>query len=189
MRREDSRRADQQAVADALAGVARRDESALRRVYDATSSKLFAVCLRILGDKGEAEEVLQEVFITVWQRADSYDASRGAPMTWLTSMARNRAIDRLRSAARRRPAEQIETVLDLADSTPGPAALAESADEARRLGRCLDELEGRQKEVIRAAFFGGLTYAELASRDGVPLGTMKSWIRRALLQLRTCLSQ
>jgi RNA polymerase sigma factor (sigma-70 family) len=183
------RQNDVSALAAALADVARGDETALRRVYDATAPKLFALCLRILGDRGEAEDVLQDVFVTVWKKADSYDAGRASPITWLTTMARNRCIDRIRASGRGRIAEPVEAALDVPDDRPDAAALVELAQTGSQLNRCIGELDVRQAQAIRAAFFDGFTYAELAARDGVPLGTMKSWIRRALMQLRECLGR
>ncbi len=189
MARGESRPRDQQAVADAIAQVARGDRQALRSLYDQTAPKLFAVCLRIVGDRGEAEEVLQEVYVTVWQRAGSFDPGRASPLTWMTTIARSRSIDRLRAGGRRRPAAPIEEALAIHDPGDDAATQLEGAEERRRLLNCLEEIEARQAAAIREAFFGGLTYAELATRDGVPLGTMKSWIRRGLMQLRGCLER
>jgi RNA polymerase sigma-70 factor (ECF subfamily) len=189
MGREQRRLSDQRAVADDLARVAGRDQSALRRVYDATAPKLFALCLRILKDRAEAEDVLQDVYVTVWNKAGSFDPERASPSTWLSTLARNRAIDRLRASGRARLAEPVEAALDIADDRPDAAALAESAEDGRRLDRCMGELDRRQAQAIHAAFFDGFTYAELAARDRVPLGTMKSWIRRGLIQLKECLGR
>jgi RNA polymerase sigma factor (sigma-70 family) len=171
----------------ALARVAAGDRAALEIVYRDTSAKLFGVCIRILADRQEAEDVLQEVYITVWHKAAAFDAARASPITWLVAIARNRAIDRLRSGRIRRGAEPIEAANDVGDPSPGAAALFEAAQDHARLAACLEELEERQKAAIREAFLDGLTYEELAARMGVPLGTMKSWIRRGLLKLRACL--
>jgi len=189
MARGESRPRDHQAVADAIAQVARGDRQALKLLYDRTAPKLFAVCLRIVGDRGEAEEVLQEVYVTVWQRAGSFDPERASALTWMTTIARSRAIDRLRAAGRRRPAAPIEDAFEIRDPGDDAATQLEGAEERARLLDCLDEIEARQAAAIREAFFGGFTYAELAARDGVPLGTMKSWIRRGLIQLRSCLER
>lgn len=176
-------------LADALQRVAEGNREALREVYARTSAKLFGLCVRILGDRGEAEDALQEIYLVVWRRAGSFDRTRASPITWLSVLARNRAIDMLRASGRPRPAEPIEQALDVSSSEPDALALLETDQENGRLMRCVDELEQRQADAIRAAFFGGLTYPELADRHAVPLGTMKSWIRRGLIRLRECLER
>lgn len=171
-----------------LQNTARNDQAAFAELYQRTSSKLFGVCLRILRDRGEAEEVLQETYTAVWRRAASFDATRASAITWLVTLSRNKAIDRLRQ--HREVLLDDPQNLDMAvDQQPTPAADAESSQEYRRLQRCLDELEPRQQSSVREAFFSGATYNELAARCKVPLGTMKSWIRRSLVQLRQCLDQ
>ena len=175
---------------DDIAGVVRGQPEALEALYRTTSAKLFGVCLRILKDRGEAEEVLQEVYLTVWRKAHVFDPDRGlSPMTWLAAMARNKAIDRLRSRGRRRPAEPIDTAAGLADAAPSALDLLEVSGERRRLDLCLAELDGPQRIAIRTAFFDGASYPELAERMGAPLGTLKSWVRRGLLKLRACLER
>jgi RNA polymerase sigma-70 factor (ECF subfamily) len=174
-------------LARALVQAGQGDRSAFRAVYEATSAKLFGVCLRILPDRQTAEDVLQDTYVTVWRKAASFDASRASPITWLVTIARNRAIDRLRSAAPMRNAAPVEEAHDLADAGPLASETVEQADEATRLNGCLETLEDKARAVIRTAFFEGATYDELAKRENVPLGTMKSWIRRGLLRLRSCL--
>jgi RNA polymerase sigma-70 factor (ECF subfamily) len=174
-------------LAAALVRVAGGDRAALRVVYQDTSAKLFGVCLRILKDRGEAEDVLQEVFVTVWRRAASFDPGRASPITWMVAIARNRAIDRLRASAVSRRMEPIESADAVSDPAPAAVERVELAQQHQRLSRCLEELEARHASAIRAAFLDGTTYEELAARMSVPLGTMKSWIRRGLLKLRTCL--
>lgn len=171
-----------------LHAVGRGDSAAFERLYRETSSRLFGVCLRLLPERSEAEDVLQEVYTTVWRKAGQFDASRASAITWLAMIARNKAIDRLRTQpnARRAPMELIDEV---ADTTPSPAAQVESADEHERLRQCMDELDARRRSLIRTAFFDGSTYEELAQRTGSPLGSVKSWIRRGLIQLRACLER
>ena len=176
-------------LSDALARVGAGSESALQEVYSNTSAKLFGLILRILGDRGEAEDALQEVYVSVWRRAGSFDPSKASPVTWLAAIARNRAIDRLRASGRPRPSEPIETARDIADSGDDALAQLEASEERARLNGCVEELEARQAAAIRSAFFGGLSYPELAERAEVPLGTMKSWVRRGLLRLRDCLDR
>ena len=171
-----------------LQNTARSDQAAFAELYQRTSSKLFGVCLRMLRDRGEAEEVLQETYTTVWRRAGSFDATRASAITWLVALSRNKAIDRLRQ--HREELLDDPTKLEVAvDQQPTPAAEAEASQEYRRLQHCLDELEPQQQSSVREAFFSGATYNELAARCKVPLGTMKSWIRRSLIQLRQCLEQ
>jgi RNA polymerase sigma-70 factor (ECF subfamily) len=174
-------------LAAALVRVAGGDRAALRVVYQDTSAKLFGVCLRILKDRGEAEDVLQEVFVTVWRKAASFDPGRASPITWMVAIARNRAIDRLRASAVSRRMEPIESADAVSDPAPAAVERVELAQQHQRLSRCLEELEARHASAIREAFLDGTTYEELAARMSVPLGTMKSWIRRGLLKLRTCL--
>jgi RNA polymerase sigma-70 factor (ECF subfamily) len=174
-------------LAAALVRVAAGDRAALRMVYQDTSAKLFGVCLRILNDRSEAEDVLQDVYVTAWRKAASFDPGRASPITWLVAIARNRAIDRLRSSAARRRMEPIEAADAVGDPAPPAIERVELAQQHRRLARCLEELDARHSAAIRAAFLDGATYDELAARISVPLGTMKSWIRRGLLKLRTCL--
>lgn len=170
-----------------LRAIARGEQAAFSDLYQRTSAKLFGVCLRMLRERGEAEDVLQDVYVSVWKRADRFDPSRAAPMTWLITLARNRAIDRLRQ--RRECPLDDAAIAELTDDRPTPALMAESSEQRRRLERCMDGLEPKQKSAVRAAFFTGATYSELAERCGVPLATMKSWIRRSLIRLRDCLEQ
>lgn len=169
-----------------MSQIATGDRDALRQLYQATSSKLFGVCLRILSDKDESEDVLQEVYVTIWRRADRFDASRASVMTWISTIARNRAIDRLRARGPLAHAEQVEE-LEIADPAPEAVALLESAEQVTALQHCLAELDERTQHAIRTAFFEGVTYEALAKRLETPLGTVKSWIRRGLMKLKGCL--
>lgn len=167
-----------------LVQVGEGDRAALKSIYNATSAKLFAVTLRILIDRSEAEDVLQEVFITIWRKAAQFDAVRAGAMTWLVTIARNRAIDRLRS----RPARTnvaIELAAEIADERPLPDAILEAGGEAAKLQTALSMLDPRHAGIIRAAFFEGLSYEALAMREAVPVGTLKSWVRRGLLRMRS----
>lgn len=170
-----------------LANVAKGDERAFAELYRATSPRVFGVIVRMIHDRGEAEDILQEVFATAWRRADTFDPARGSAVTWLVTLGRNRTIDRMRQHREELLGENDTT--EIADESPTPAVAAESSQERQRLEQCLDRLEPQQKSAIREAFFTGATYSELAQRLAVPLGTMKSWIRRSLMQLKTCLEQ
>lgn len=168
-----------------LERVGAEDRDALGDLYRMTSARLFGICLRICGDRSSAEDVLHEVYTIVWKRAAGFEAGPASPIAWLATIARNRSIDWVRAHGRRtmRP---IEDALDVADDTPDQTVAAEQAETARRLYECLEELHAPQRDAIRTAFVDGMTYAEIADARGVPLGTMKSWVRRGLLQLRGC---
>lgn len=176
-------------IAAALAAAAGGDRSALQTIYRLTSAKLFAVCVRILGERSEAEDVLQEVFMTVWRRAGSFDPALSSPMTWLIAIARNRAIDHVRARGGNRRTEPIEDAAERADDAPAADKALQDAQDQAALHRCLDGLAGREQAALRGAFFDGNTYEELAERMSMPLGTMKSLIRRAMIKLKACLEQ
>jgi RNA polymerase sigma-70 factor (ECF subfamily) len=142
-----------------------------------------------LNDRSEAEDVIQDVYLTVWRKAGSFDPARASPITWLVAIARNRSIDRLRASATTRRMDPIESAEDVHDASPGALELVAAGQEQARLTGCLGTLDERHATAIRAAFLDGTTYEELAARMSVPLGTMKSWIRRGLLKLRACLEQ
>jgi RNA polymerase sigma factor (sigma-70 family) len=172
----------------ALARVAGGDRTALQTIYQESSAKLFGVCVRILNDQSEAEDVLQEVYLTVWRKAASFDPARASPVAWLVTIARNRAIDRLRATAGGRRLEPIAAAESVRDQTPA-IDVVQATQQANRLALCLGELETPQAVAIRSAFLDGNTYEELAQRMRVPLGTMKSWIRRGLMKLKDCLER
>ena len=159
------------------------DAAAFQIFYDRTSAKLFGVILRILPERQEAEDVLQVVFVTVWRKAATFDPARASPITWAATIARNRAIDRLR-ARPARPMAPVEDALGLADDGPAPDAGLVASQEARRLAQALAQLEPRHAAAIRACYFEGVTYDELAAREQVPVGTLKSWVRRGLMRMR-----
>jgi len=174
-------------LAALIGAVAAGDRAAFRAVYERTSAKLYGICLRLLGSEAEAEDVLQEAYVTVWRNARRFDSAKASAITWLAVIARNKAIDRLR---RRRPvADGLEAAAEVPDEGPLATAVIEQKDDARRLAHCLDELDERARAMIRAAFLDGASYPELAERQGVPLGTMKSWIRRGLMRLKGCLER
>lgn len=183
----DTRTMDRARLADALRATASGDRQAFHLVYRLTSAKLFGVALRIFGNREEAEDIVQEVYATVWQKAAQFDPARASPITWLVTMVRNRSIDRLRSSGRKVMAP-IEEVADLADDAPGALDELLDTEQSHRIGDCLAELAGPDAALIRHAFFEGSTYSELADRSATPLGTIKSRIRRALIRLRACLS-
>lgn len=182
-RNADARRAE---LSGLIQRVARGDRRALNAVYGRTSAKLYGVCLRITSDREAAEDVLQEVYLKVWNRAGRFDPKFASPITWLCAIARNAAIDWVRKHGR-----SISTVTENADS--GDAELGEALelmaadDERAQIFDCLGALPSNHQRAIRLAFFDGMSHSELASTMQIPLGTTKSWIRRGLVQLRGCL--
>ena len=181
--------ADREQLRGWLLATADGDRSAFESLYQRTSAKLFGVCLRILGERNEAEEVLQDVFLVIWRKAKQYDADRASPITWLAMIARNKSIDRLRSGRVDRSSVPIDLTAELADDGPSASALADAAIEGGLLHDCIDELSGDQRGAIRVAFFEGCTYDEIAIRSDTALGTIKSWIRRGLIKLKDCLQR
>ncbi|SEM38098.1 RNA polymerase sigma-70 factor, ECF subfamily [Roseovarius tolerans] len=174
-------------IENLIARVAQGDRAAFKALYGATSAKLFGVTLRVLNDRAEAEEVLQEIYVKVWHNADRYTVNGLSPMTWLITIARNSAVDRLRKLRRAEtPAELEERI---ADDGAGPEALAVAASERGRLVACFEELAAKHAEAVRRAYLEGETYADLAARFDVPLNTMRTWLRRSLLSLRECLTR
>jgi RNA polymerase sigma factor (sigma-70 family) len=181
--------ANRSLIAAALGRIPGGDRTALQTVYRLTSAKLFGVCLRILGERSEAEDVLQEVYVTVWRKAADFEASRASPMTWLIAIARNRSIDRLRASQRSRIMDPIDAAAAVADATAGADSAVELVQDHARLHGCLEGLASHERAALHGAFFDGNTYEDLAARMTVPLGTMKSWIRRALIKLKACLEE
>lgn len=175
-------------LTEALVRTGTEDRAAFRDLYSLTSAKLFGIVLRICGERQAAEDVLSEVYITIWRRAGAYEPGRSSPITWLATIARNRAID-WRRAQGSRVSTPIEDAPDIADDAPLADAVLEADQDAHTLHECLNDLEDKQRAAIRTAFFDGLTYAEIAEQQAVPLGTMKSWVRRGLLKLKECLER
>jgi len=175
------------------------DRAAFARLYDHTSGLLFGIVLRINRDRASAEDVLQEVYVKVWRSAQSYDATQAQPLTWLTSIARNAAIDSLRR--RQTQPQLVSATIDddddpdrnavdsRADDAPGPLDLLSRACDAQEIGRCIERLSGIQRQSVALAFYDGLSHAEVAQHLRQPLGSVKSWLRRALMSLKDCLQQ
>lgn len=170
-----------------VARVAIGDREAFQSLYATTSAKLFGICLRVLSSRAEAEDALQEVYVKIWRNAGRYRVNGLSPMTWLITVARNHAIDRVR--ARRGASADLDAVAEVPDEAPGPEASAIRTSERARLIDCLSELPDGRAMAVRLAYLQGETYAELAARFDVPLNTMRTWLRRSLLTLRECLSR
>jgi RNA polymerase sigma-70 factor (ECF subfamily) len=173
-------------VAALIARCAAEDRAAFRVLYRATSAKLMGVLLRILKERTEAEDALQEAYTRIWLRAGRYDPARGRGVTWLIAIARNLAIDRLRS---RLPSLDEEGLDSVQDDSPRAETRLIAQGEAKRVADCFATLEPDRAEAVRGAYLDGLSYVELAGRHGVPLNTMRTWLRRSLLKLRECLDR
>lgn len=174
-------------IAELISRTALRDRSAFKTLYARTNAKLFGVTLRILRDRSEAEEALQEVYVKIWQRADRYVAGGYSPISWLVAVARNHSLDIIR--ARKPISDDIEAALDIADSGPDPEQSAVQSGERTLIDGCLAELEPDRAEAVRGAYLDGYSYEELATRYSVPLNTMRTWLRRSLLKLKDCLTR
>lgn len=161
-----------------------RDQAALRQLYDRQSARLYGVALRLTRQSAMAADVVHDAFIAIWQRAASFDPDRGSASAWLVSVVRHRAIDLIRRADRE---VLTDTLPEETDSDPDPLARLVESDDATALHRCLGALEPDRRHLIRLAFVDGLSHSELATRLTLPLGTVKSSIRRALAALKRCL--
>jgi RNA polymerase sigma-70 factor (ECF subfamily) len=175
-----------------LAAVALGDRKAFRTLYDATSARLFGFALRILKKDELAEEALQDAFVSVWHAASSYQVHLSAPLTWMAAIVRNKALDiRRRSSASLEvelATEDYDPVEALQDSAAGPQELAQLSRDAAALARCMERLASRQRQAIGLAYLYDLSHSEVAAQLSLPLGTVKTWIRRGLDRLRDCLT-
>lgn len=161
------------------------DREAFARLYRLTSPKLYGLALRMLKQEARAQECLQDGFLSIWRNAASYDSAKAAPMTWMVSIVRHRALDLLRQ---RRPEVHLDDS-ELAESNGYSDPLPMLSGEADALARCLDELREAQRRCLLLAYYEGLTHPELAARMDTPLGTVKTWIRRGLEQMKRCLER
>lgn len=183
-------------LADLLSRCALGERRAFAALYQRSSAHLFAVVLRIQRDRAQAEELLQEIYVSIWKAAASFDAAHSQPLTWMTSIARNRAIDSLRRAQAQpqtistTPRDDDEAAPELpAPEGGGPLELLQRASDARALDHCVQALTPQQRQSVALAFYDGLSHAEVAEHLRQPLGTVKSWVRRALATLRQCLER
>ncbi len=169
-----------------MAGVARGDQAAFERLYTATRAKLYGVVLRILRRTDLAEEVVQEAYLKIWNNAGSFDPKLATPITWMVAIARNRALD----VVRRKSEVSIEDepeAMEAAGEEPNPLARQEMTDELRRLLGCLGQLEEDRRRLVLLAYYSGWSREQLAAKFGAPANTIKTWLRRSLLEIRECL--
>ncbi|BBP79811.1 RNA polymerase subunit sigma-70 [Pseudomonas gingeri NCPPB 3146 = LMG 5327] len=177
--------ADADQLRQLLAQCSLGNRRAFETLYRNVAPRLHGIALRCMGRPDLAEEVLQESFVRIWNNASRYDANLSAPMTWMVNITRNLAIDQLRKKREERLGEFREQ--ELPDDAPSAHDQLTSSRDASALNRCLDSLEGMQRQSITIAYFHGLSYAELAEQLAAPLGSVKSWIRRGMERLRRCL--
>jgi RNA polymerase sigma-70 factor (ECF subfamily) len=187
-----TRENDDERLRGLLAATALHDAAAFRRLYDATSAKLFGFALRILKKDELAEEAVQDAFVSIWHAAPSYQAHLAAPLTWMATIVRNKALDiyRRRSDTIEIDASQLD--LDIVQAVPdprkGPAEAVQLSAEAQALAHCMAALEGLHRQAIGLAYYHDLSHSEIAAQLSLPIGTVKTWIRRGLETLRTCLA-
>jgi RNA polymerase sigma factor (sigma-70 family) len=173
--------------------VALQDPAALKQLYDGVGGKLYGLALRVVGQTDAAEDVLQQAFLQVWRTADRYRATLSPPLAWLCLIVRSRALDHLRQHAAERGHTRLAWDDDLADTLagndPSPPDTAQASQAAQALHGCLAQLDKRQREVVSLAYLRDLSHGELAQQLQLPLGTVKTWIRRGLDQLRGCMAR
>jgi len=173
--------------------IAAQDDSALKSLYESTSSRLFGLALRVVRNRDAAEDVLQESFLTIWRSAGNYRASLSPPMAWMGLIVRSRALDALRKRSSDRADLMNELDDTLADTLEGdstnPMDATEASEQAFALHQCLGKLDNKQREVVSLAYLRDLSHGDLAEQLKLPLGTVKTWIRRGLEQLRACMAR
>lgn len=174
-------------ILDALRACQRGDQAGLRALYEREAPRMVGVAYRMLRRRALAEEAVHDTFVLVWRQAASFDPARGAARTWIYAILRNRSLNILRGETRTELVDDFEP-MGLESKEEGPEGALMRLAESGRLRGCLERLEPDRRRAILLAYVRGLTHGELAGRFGVPLGTMKSWIRRSLLALRECLA-
>jgi RNA polymerase sigma-70 factor, ECF subfamily len=167
--------------------IAAGDQSALTTLYDSTSRLVFGLILRVVGDRSTAEEVVLDVYTQIWRQAATYDRKRGAPLAWMTTIARTRGIDRLRSSKNDLTKEPLDTTAEVTATTPSPEEASVMSERRRLVRSALDMLSAEQREVIELAYYSGLSHSEIAMRLNQPLGTVKTRTRLGMMKLRDTL--
>jgi RNA polymerase sigma factor (sigma-70 family) len=180
-------------LAALLSRIAMGDQAAFGEFYERTSAHLYGVALRILKDPSAAEEILQEAYVNVWHHAGAYEVAKSQPLTWLTSIVRNRCLDQLRrreiDTVTMTPDDDDAPEFDLPSAAMTPAEMLLAGAEARSVRDCVETLDAGPKQAIALAFYQGLSHSELAAHLREPLGTVKSWVRRGLERLKSCLDR
>ncbi len=169
-----------------LAAIANGDVAAFEQLYGATRAKLYGVLLRILGKPELAEEVMQETYLKVWKMADKFDSTLASPITWMVAIARNRAIDIVRKKGEVSIEDESEA-MEVAADTPAPLARREMTEELKRLLSCLGKLDPEKQRIVLLAYYSGWSRDQLAKKLDIPMNTIKTWLRRSLLEIRGCM--
>ncbi len=169
-----------------LASVAKGDEAAFERLYAATRAKLFGVVLRILRRQDLAEEVIQEAYVKIWNNAGQFNPGMASPITWMVSIARNRAIDVVRKRGET-SIEEEPAAMEVASDTPDPLARREMTEELKRILECVGQLDPERQKLVLLAYYNGWSREQLAEKFDTPLNTVKTWLRRSMLEIRECL--
>jgi RNA polymerase sigma-70 factor, ECF subfamily len=183
-----AKRTSRQELSEALILTGRGEREAFEKVYAITAAKLFGIVIRILGRRDVAEDVLQEVYVRIWQHASDFDPASGSPISWMAAIARNRALDAVRRKTIVRALDDCPEVLEMA-SGEDPEADQDRNEERRRLVACLNALEPEKRRVVLLAYYYGMTREEIARDTDRPVATVKTWLRRCLAQLKGCLCQ
>ncbi len=169
-----------------IAAVAKGDEGAFERLYGATKAKLFGVVLRILRREDLAEEVVQETYVKIWNAAGQFNPGLASPITWMVSIARNRAIDTLRKR-REVSIEEEPAAMEVASDSPDPLARREMTEELKRLLSCVGQLDADRQKLVLLAYYNGWSCEQLAEKFNTPVNTVKTWLRRSMIEIRDCL--
>jgi RNA polymerase sigma-70 factor (ECF subfamily) len=169
-----------------LGAIARGEEASFERLYDATRAKLYGVLLRILGKPALAEEVMHEAYLKIWKMADQFDPATASPITWMVAIARNRAIDIVRKRGDISVDEEAEAPEPAAEA-PAPLARREMTAELKRLLSCLGRLDPEKQRIVLLAYYSGWSRDQLADKLDIPVNTIKTWLRRSLLEIRECM--
>lgn len=169
-----------------IAAVAKGDEPAFERLYAATRAKLYGVVLRILRRQDISEEVIQEAYIRIWNNAGQFNPGVASPITWMVSIARNKAIDVVRKRGET-SLEEEPSAMEVAADTPDPLARREMTEELKRLLECVGRLEPDRQKLVLLAYYNGWSREQLAEKFGAPVNTVKTWLRRSMLDVRGCL--
>lgn len=172
-----------------LGAVAKGDEAAFERLYAETRAKLYGVLLRILGRPALAEEVMQETYLKVWKMADQFDPAIASPITWMVAIARNRAIDIVRKRGSDVSIEEEPDAMEVASEAPAPLARREMTEELKRLLTCLGKLDPEKQRIVLLAYYSGWSRDQLAQKLDIPVNTIKTWLRRSLLEIRECMGE
>ena len=174
-------------ISSLISRVALGDRRAFDELYRLTSGRLFAVAMRIMKNRAEAEEICQDAYVQVWQRAETFRPGQARAMSWLTAITRNLAIDRIRAV--KAPSVPVEMAAEIPDGKPTPEGYVEASQMKHQIDLCLGELDDTHAGAVRAAYLDGYSYKELAARYETPLNTMRTWLRRSLMRLKTCLER